>query len=114
MKKYFSLPISIHCWGGLGSQLFTWAMAEKIAKEYPRRKIKLVLHSSGVTTRDSSVDFLSQKYQIVNINDFQKNEDSLTSATTPRRTARDLLSNILQSLRFICHANTDDEFAEIR
>ena len=74
MKNYFNLPISIHCWGGLGSQLFTWAMAEKIAKEYPRRKIKLVLHSSGVTKRDSSVDFLSQKYQIVNINDFQKNE----------------------------------------
>ncbi len=114
MKNYFNLPISIHCWGGLGSQLFTWGIAEKISKEYPNRKIKLVLHSSGVTKRLSSIDFLSYKYQIVNINDFHTNNEASSSTKTPRRTARSFLSRILLFLGFISHANTNDEFAEIR
>ena len=114
MKKFFSLPISIHCWGGLGSQIFTWVMAEKIARKYPHKKIKLVLHSNGVTERLSSIDFLSNKYQIDNVNDFQINAEGSSSVTTLRLGPRKFLLEILLLLGFISHANTNDEYAKIR
>lgn len=114
MKKYLSLPISIHCWGGLGSQIFTWVMAEKIARKYPHRKITLVLHSYGVTKRLSSINFLSRKYQIVSVNDFQINVGESSSVISVRRDLRKLLLDTLLLLRFICHANTNEEYAKIR
>ena len=49
-KSYFP-PIKIHVWGGLGSQLFALNLVIRIQNKFPKRKIKLVFHSSGVTER---------------------------------------------------------------
>ena len=69
-KIKFPWRLEIHCWGGLGSQLFAWAFAEELQSSGFTRKIILVLHSSGVTKRISEIDHLSDRIQIKNVQDF--------------------------------------------
>ena len=52
-----SLTLRVHCWGGLGSQLFALAHAYELRKKFPKRKIMLFLHTSGVSERFSELDF---------------------------------------------------------
>ena len=71
--KYFSfIPIRVHCWGGLGSQLYALSTAYDLKIKYPKRKIKLVLHTGGVTKRVSELDFIpTSDFDLIQINDFQ-------------------------------------------
>ncbi len=52
------LTLRVHCWGGLGSQLFALAHAYELHKKFPNRKILLLMHTSGVSERFSELDFL--------------------------------------------------------
>ena len=63
--------LKIHCWGGLGSQLFAWAMAEELIRQGFPRQIELVLHTSGVTRRESEIDQLSSRIKISKVQDFR-------------------------------------------
>ena len=65
----YSLPLRIHVWGGLGSQLHAWALAESIRKS-TNRPISLILHSSGVTKRSSDLGFLGDYFHIRSVEDF--------------------------------------------
>ena len=47
--------LQVHCWGGLGSQLFAWALLEDLKVKFPRRRIRLILHQSGVTKRTEEI-----------------------------------------------------------
>lgn len=64
------VPIKLHCWGGLGSQLYAWALYERLAKKFPRREIVLILHTNGVTRRNSELDHLFSDAELVHVNDF--------------------------------------------
>jgi hypothetical protein len=64
--------LRIHIWGGLGSQLYGWALAELIS-EHSKRKIRLVFHSSGVTKRLSDLNFLKSRHAIDCRDDFAPN-----------------------------------------
>lgn len=69
LRKFF--PLEVHCWGGLGSQLFAWAVIEELLMSNYSDRLKLVLHTSGVTERSSEIDFLSSYVQIEQIHDFK-------------------------------------------
>ncbi len=71
---YFSIfkNISVHCWGGLGSQLFAYSTAEYILQKYPKKRIRIVLHTSGVTKRAPAIDFLKSRFELVNKDDFDE------------------------------------------
>lgn len=57
--------MGVHCWGGLGSQLFAWALVEDLKTKFPRRKVRIVLHQSGVTQRTEEIArFFSGEYVI--------------------------------------------------
>ena len=62
--------LKVHCWGGLGSQLFALAMVEELSRAGFPRKIELVLHNSGVTRRESEIDQLSPQIKISKVQDF--------------------------------------------
>lgn len=62
--------LRIHIWGGLGSQLYGWALAEEISC-VSLRPICLVFHTGGVTRRLPDLDFLSSRYSIETIDDFE-------------------------------------------
>ena len=65
------LPLRIHCWGGLGSQLYAWALYEKILAKKPKKNIKIVLHTSGVTRRTSELNSIFGCRQLVIVDDFK-------------------------------------------
>jgi hypothetical protein len=41
----------IHVWGGLGSQLYAFALLLTLQERYPSRRFKLIFHTGGVTER---------------------------------------------------------------
>jgi len=63
--------VKIHCWGGLGSQLNAWAMAEAVRQKFKNKSVEIILHTGGVTKRTSELQFLATKFEIKIIEDFQ-------------------------------------------
>jgi hypothetical protein len=50
-----NIPLQIHVWGGLGSQLHACFLSHRIECDFPKRKVSLIFHSSGVTRRPPEV-----------------------------------------------------------
>ncbi len=115
--KFFTLRV--HCWGGLGSQLFALAHAYELRKRFPNRKILLLLHTSGVSERFSELDFLGNSdFKIRQIKDFRKS--SFNQSIQLRRVQRVqnqvslIAKKMLYKAGFICSANTTEEFHEVK
>ena len=70
MKLVRPNALSIHSWGGLGSQLLALGLLLDLLKTHPNRKFTLVIHSSGVTRRLSEIEELSKLVDIVFIDDY--------------------------------------------
>lgn len=81
-------PVTVHSWGGLGSQLFAVVFALDLKSINPQKKIIICHHSSGVTRRDldlpPSLD--SSGIRTKFIDDFQQfsNATEKDSTTNPR------------------------------
>ena len=69
------LTLKIHCWGGLGSQLLALNYYLRIAEKFPNKRVVLVLHTGGITARNSEIDFLSSKVNMLKVDDFYDNFD---------------------------------------
>jgi hypothetical protein len=74
MLKNKGATLRIHCWGGLGSQLQALSYYLLVQTKLPTRKIELVLHSSGITKRESEIDFLKSQINIRSVQDFVDNQ----------------------------------------
>jgi hypothetical protein len=112
-KIGFPWRLRIHCWGGLGSQLFAWAFAEELLNSGFARKITLVLHSSGVTQRNSEITHLSGRIQIKTLHDFSAPTQpfgSVSSNSNSSRFRRRLIS-FLSKLQIII---LSDDFQSIK
>ena len=68
--KIICPKLKIHCWGGLGSQLQALSFYLIVKDKWPDRKLELVLHTSGITKRESEIDFLSSQINIKSVEDF--------------------------------------------
>lgn len=79
MNFGFFYRVNIHCWGGLGSQLYAWSLLIQLQDQYPNRIFVLVLHNSGVTRRNSELSRLIDDSKLVAVDDFkpQLNENLL-------------------------------------
>ena len=110
------LPIiKIHTWGGLGSQLFSVAVASEILRCFPRRRVIIVLHTGGVTRRLPEVLQLYPEFEYGFVDDHTKLR---TSHSGPRKSIKsvffDTLKNLFKCLGFILNSNNDFEFNRIR
>ena len=54
--------IYIHCWGGLGSQLFAWILMAETKEKFKHRRVKLVMHESGITLRKSEISSFQEEF----------------------------------------------------
>lgn len=111
------LNLKIHCWGGLGSQLYALAIANALQYKYKNRKITLVLHSSGVTQRLSELSFVKNlQFKITQVDDFNSlSHDRLNKIFKDRCfTPKSFVKKILISTRIVCTGNTDLEYQKIR
>jgi hypothetical protein len=102
----------------LGSQLYAWALLEDLLIDFPNRRIKLVLHSSGVTRRESDLDFLRVELEVDVVDDFKETFRNLRGSRKIipgwKLGVSGSLKFILQKLGFLATANDDYEYARIR
>lgn len=91
--------LSIHVWGGLGSQLYAWALAEILSRKY-MRKIILVLHTGGVTPRYSDISFVRERFEMQFVDDFST-KHSTTLNRKSRLDHRRILLILLRKIRIL-------------
>ena len=112
--------LRVHSWGGFGSQLFTAYVILKAKKRYPGRRLKVVIHTSGVTRRVSEFDFEKlgikqiqvEDYKNLNIQSHSK-VDSFSRHFELFKSLKKNLSKVLKWLRVIQLANSDESFNSI-
>ena len=114
MKKPFFNKIRVHCWGGLGSQLFAWAMAEQLKIKFPSKDIQIVLHNSGVTRRESAIGFLSNKFIITNVNDYALPKNLGTRLSSKDLKLRIFAKSVLDRLGFVIYSSNLKTIAKVK
>lgn len=113
LSSIFSMRV--HCWGGLGSQLYALATARDLKARFPKRKIILVLHSAGVTSRSSELSFISNlEFEIFNINDFKPRDTDFVSKRKSSVSFTSLMNKFLILVGFISTANSSVDFKKIK
>jgi hypothetical protein len=108
LPKYPTLRL--HVWGGLGSQLFAVAAAFDISERFPKRRIVIVLHSSGVTKRKPEVCEIFPELSYVEIDDFSSRElhDSKTEDLSAKAVFRRLLRFGAMCSGFLAEENENE------
>ena len=116
----FFPAIRVHSWGGFGSQLFTAYVVLKMQEKHPERRIKVVVHTSGVTRRVSEFDFECLGVTVHQVDDYREHlnhnlpshvKNSLSSRF--RKILKTFLLRILNGLRVIQNADSDKSFDSI-
>ena len=104
------LTLKIHCWGGLGSQLLALNYYLRVQELYPRKRIILVLHTGGITARNSEIDFLSDKINLLKVDDYRVGSNDKQSHASGSKPIFYFLKVFIKSLanyfRFVI---TDDK-----
>lgn len=110
--------LKIHTWGGLGSQLFSVALARDIQKKFPNRKILMVLHTGGVTERLPEVTSLFPELVYEFIKDFDVVKEAQGarrfSKLSNYRSLRQIVKNILDFLGLSATCNYDRDFMHLK
>lgn len=105
--------IKVHCWGGLGSQLYGLALAHHLKSECIGRRVTLILHTSGVTKRKSELTSLSKSIKVRELDDFQEsNFQSSTIGGTKR--FKQYFKGILLKTRIILDDNVMKSSSSIK
>jgi hypothetical protein len=113
-------PLKIHTWGGLGSQLFAVALAFDAREKFPRRKIKIVLHTGGVTLRLPEVTDLFPGWDYEYVSDFEVSSIESAkkkNATVLQQFKRRFVARakaVVISSRIIVNCNDDLEYSHLR
>ena len=112
--------LRVHSWGGFGSQLFTAYVILKAKKRYPGRRLKVVIHTSGVTRRVSEFDFEKLGIKQIQVEDYKNlnmqshsKVDSFSRHFKLFKSLKKNLSKVLKWLRVIQLANSDESFNSI-
>ena len=110
MPFHNKLTLRIHCWGGLGSQLLALNYYLRVQELYPRKRISLVLHTGGITARNSEIDFLSNKINLLKVDDYRAGSNDKQSHASSSKPIFYFLKVFIKSLanyfRFVI---TDDK-----
>lgn len=115
MRLFSCIPIRVHCWGGLGSQLYALSLAHDLQIKFPKRNIKLLLHTGGVTNRVSELDFIHNiDFETIQINDFQiQDNEYINQAKSIKVVFKRTLVRIIYFLKFIVSANSSTDFDKV-
>jgi hypothetical protein len=101
-------PVRIHSWGGLGSQLFATALAEDLKAIYPKRSLKIILHTGGVTRRLPEVVELFPEFEYEYEEDFQqKSKGAPKTSSKSKFGVRKLVKKASASIGFLAHCDDD-------
>jgi hypothetical protein len=114
MLRDIFYKVSLHCWGGLGSQLFAWALAEQLRIKFPKKRIQIVFHTSGVTKRLPEITFLSTKFELVYKNDYVRKPLTTDFGHQKKLTIKNSLKTLLDFLRIINSSDRSTSISQIK
>ena len=111
------MKLRVHSWGGLGSQLFVLAFIYDLRKKFPKKKILLVHHTSGVSRRLFELDsILESEILIKVIDDYKPNQG--INQNENRNVVRHLLikivKNVLEKLYIYINIDENPEIDKIK
>jgi len=115
-KSIFSrLPIRVHSWGGLGSQIFACVIARRLKARFPNRRIVLVFHSAGVTYRGQEVnENLTSSLSTEFVDDYRSRElDKSVEPENESKSLKRVLLKIMENCGFLARLNEEQEFVSI-
>ena len=111
----------IHCWGGLGSQMYAWALFERLQVKFPNKKFKLIFHAGGVTKRLPDLESLFAKNEKNFVQDFESSENSISGkspnkklGSTIKKSFTRAIKQVLISTGFVASANNETEFSKLK
>jgi hypothetical protein len=116
MRFYLRFPINIHVWGGLGSQLFALALVEDLAQKFPKRSLKLVFHTGGITYRKLDIAPLLSEYKFCVKDDYvpptiaRNSGQSFNNVYSKVAQSKMLLKNLTVFLGFSSSLDSDRDF----
>ena len=121
MFKLRRSQIAIHCWGGLGSQMYAWALYERLEIRFPNRKLKLIFHTGGVTKRLPDLEPLFTADQKGFVQDYLSKEATNEFATVARGSASGIKKALVKigkrallATGFVATVNNEVEFSKIK
>ena len=113
--------LQIHCWGGLGSQMYAWALYELLEIRFPNRKLKLIFHTGGVTKRLPDLEPLFTAEQKGFVQDYLSKEATNEFATVARESASGIKNALVKigkrallATGFVATVNNEVEFSKIK
>lgn len=112
--KYSPFGLRIHCWGGLGSQLFAANLAFDIQAKFPRKNVTLILHSGGVTERLPELPEIFPNFHYGVINDYAERESTEVSPISFSRSVRKLLFKAFTYFGLMATLDDDDSLSSIK
>ena len=118
--RHLGIPLRIHCWGGLGSQLFTVAMAQKCQVLFPFKRVIIVLHTGGVTYRAPEILELYPDLNYLQINDYLPvihgalAKKSVHQNSTSVARIKRYLRVLLEKSKMVLNADNTKSFEQIR
>ena len=113
MISRFLPTLKVHTWGGLGSQLYAWALYERLTLKFTRRKISLVFHTGGVTERVGELGSFFPNAQIVQ--DFARIAAGSKSSIESRISwTRKLGKALIPRIGFISSCNNEHELHSLK
>ena len=112
-------PLKIHVWGGLGSQLFAVALAADLKLKYPKREIRIVLHTGGVTFRVPEVVELFPEWDYEYVSDFEVSlhgplKSKINRFPSIRHRLAELAKRFAIATRILANCNDDFQYSQIR
>lgn len=121
MFKLGRSQIAIHCWGGLGSQMYAWALFERLQVKFPNKKFKLIFHTGGVTKRLPDLEPLFTTDQKGFVQDYLSKEATNEFATVARGSASGIKKALVKigkrallATGFVATVNNEVEFSKIK
>jgi len=118
MQLKFPLEIRVHCWGGLGSQLYAWALFEDLKLKFRKRRIVLVLHENGVTKRKSAISKFFSIAEIRQIQDFAEpkivNNNSINHSSLRINWLKRFIKMLLKKSGLLSYCNSSDDFMKLK
>lgn len=110
--------LRIHSWGGLGSQLFAAHIALRLKQQYPSRRVKVIVHTSGVTKRYKELNFARLGIEVIEKDDYlqPKLKTTLETQFQVRRQSKyiRLLKALLYNSKIVVAANSEYEYQSIK
>lgn len=111
----FIPEIQIHCWGGLGSQLYAVALKIDLERQFPGRTFRLVSHEAGVTLRKSELESFFPN-SVNSVQDFTSSESKIYRLLLRdiNKLIRRLISFFLYSFSFIVDGDKAEGIRHLR